>query len=198
MDIILYLLQFIQYQHQQICWLLNFICRYIPLKQWAFEDSHSPKYQKFCVDKLPVIKTFIQQDYRFLLEYYFWKYKKNVRPVQRRNGRTIPEDTVCPVCGAPHQYIYDNNGGNGQFQCKVCGQTFVTSEQVTAPLRFTCPYCGHPGSDEVHKGYAPCHPIPGGSDTPGSDGTGSGVQPPSMPCGCGFHCSARIVFPDTA
>lgn len=143
MDIILYLLQFIQYQHQQICWLLNFICRYIPLKQWAFEDSHSPKYQKFCVDKLPVIKTFIQQDYRFLLEYYFWKYKKNVRPVQRRNGRTIPEDTVCPVCGAPHQYIYDNNGGNGQFQCKVCGQTFVTSEQVTAPLRFTCPYCGH-------------------------------------------------------
>ena len=39
MDIILYLLQFIQYQHKQICWLLNFICRYIPLKQWAFDDS---------------------------------------------------------------------------------------------------------------------------------------------------------------
>ena len=34
MDIILYLLQLIQYQHKQICWLLNFICRYIPLKQW--------------------------------------------------------------------------------------------------------------------------------------------------------------------
>ena len=47
MDIILYLLQLIQYQHKQICWLLNFICRYIPLKQWAFDDSHSPKYQKF-------------------------------------------------------------------------------------------------------------------------------------------------------
>ena len=47
MDIIQYLLSFIQYQHQQICWLLNFICRYIPLKQWAFDDSHSPKYQKF-------------------------------------------------------------------------------------------------------------------------------------------------------
>ena len=39
MDIILYLLQLIQYQHKQICWLLNFICRYIPLKQWAFDDS---------------------------------------------------------------------------------------------------------------------------------------------------------------
>ena len=55
MDIILYLLQFIQYQHKQICWLLNFICRYIPLKQWAFDDSRSPKYQKFKIDKLPVI-----------------------------------------------------------------------------------------------------------------------------------------------
>ena len=43
MDIIQYLLSFIQYQHQQICWLLNFICRYIPLKQWAFDDSHSLK-----------------------------------------------------------------------------------------------------------------------------------------------------------
>ena len=95
MDIILYLLQFIQYQHKQICWLLNFICRYIPLKQWAFDDSHSPKYQKFKIDNLPVIKTFIKQDWQFLLEYYLWKYGKPVKPVQRRNGKTIPEDTIC-------------------------------------------------------------------------------------------------------
>ena len=124
MDIILYLLNYIQYQHQQICWLLNFICRYIPLKQWAFDDSHSPKYQKFKIDKLPVIKPFIRQDWQFLLEYYQWKYGKPVKPVQRRHGKSIPEDTICPLCGAPHHYIYDNNGGNGQYQCKVCGQTF--------------------------------------------------------------------------
>ena len=53
MDIILYLLQFIQYQHKQICWLINLICRYIPLKQWLSYDSHSPKYQKFKIDELP-------------------------------------------------------------------------------------------------------------------------------------------------
>ena len=64
MDIILYLLNYIQDQHKQICWLLNFICRYIPLKQWAFDDSHSPKYQKFKVDKLPVIKPFIKQNWQ--------------------------------------------------------------------------------------------------------------------------------------
>ena len=86
MDIIQYLLSLIQYQYQQICWLLNFICRYIPLKQWAFDDSHSPKYQKFKVDELPVIKPFIKQDWQFLLEYYHWKYGKPLKPVRRRNG----------------------------------------------------------------------------------------------------------------
>lgn len=142
-NIILYLLQTIQQLYQQNCWLLNFICRHIPLKQWVFDDSHSPKYQKFTTDRLPIIKTFIKQDWTFLLEYYCWKYKKSVKPVQRRNGKTIPEDTICPLCGAPHHYIYDNNGGNGQYQCKVCGQTFITGEIVTFPIRFVCPYCGH-------------------------------------------------------
>lgn len=41
MDIIQYLLSLIQYLYQQNCWLINFICRYIPLKQWVFDDSHS-------------------------------------------------------------------------------------------------------------------------------------------------------------
>ena len=68
MDIILYLLHLIQYQHKQICWLLNFICRYIPLRQWAFDDSHSSSYQKFKIDQLTVIKTFYKQDWQFLLD----------------------------------------------------------------------------------------------------------------------------------
>ena len=143
MDIILYLLQLIQYQHKQICWLLNFICRHLPLRQWTFDDSHSQRYQKFKIDQLPVIKTFIKQDWQFLLEYYQWKYKKTLRPVQRRNGKSIPEDVICPVCGAPHHFIYDNNGGNGQYQCKVCGQTFTSGDFVTTPIRLMCPHCSH-------------------------------------------------------
>ena len=47
MDIIQYLLSIIKTLYQQNCWLLTFICRYIPLKQWAFDDSHSLKYEKF-------------------------------------------------------------------------------------------------------------------------------------------------------
>lgn len=126
-----------------LCWLILFICRYIPLKQWAYDEAHSPEYQKFTVDKLPLVKKFHKQDWIFLLEYYQWLGDKPLKPVQRRNGKTIPEDTICPRCDAPHQYIYDNNGGNGQYRCKICQQTFVTGEQITAPYRLVCPYCNH-------------------------------------------------------
>ena len=53
-NIILHLIRLIQYQQRQIKWLLEFICKFIPLKQWMFDDSHSPKYQKFKVDQLPL------------------------------------------------------------------------------------------------------------------------------------------------
>lgn len=143
-NIILHLLTIIQYQYKQIYWLLNFICKYIPLKQWAFDDSHSPEYQKFKVDKLPVIQTFYKQDYKFLIEVFKWHYGKTVKPVSvRKNSkRNVPTDTVCPRCGAPHEYLYDNNGGKGQFQCSVCSQTFKTGELASSPLVFKCPYCG--------------------------------------------------------
>ena len=53
-NIILYLLTIIQEQHQQICWLILFICRYIPLKQWLMTKLHSPQnIRKFLTDKLP-------------------------------------------------------------------------------------------------------------------------------------------------
>lgn len=142
-QIITYLLIYNQYLINQIYELTLFIAKHIPIKQWAFEDYNSPVYQKFKVDKLPIIKKFIKQDYSFLLVYYLWKYGKPIRPVQRRNGKTVPESTLCPYCGAPHHYIYDNTGGKGQYQCKVCGQTFVAGEQAISPLVLICPYCGH-------------------------------------------------------
>ena len=77
MNIILYLLQLCHQLYQQNCWLINFICRYIPLKQWAFDDSHSPRYQKFKVDQLPKIIYHHQDwDWKDLNSYYTWKYGK--------------------------------------------------------------------------------------------------------------------------
>ena len=144
-SIITYLLNIIQYQNQQISWLLLFISKFIPLKQWAFDDAHSPKYQKFKTDKLPIIKRFVKQDWQFLTEYYLLRYGKPLKPVRTQKGkiRNVPNHTICPLCGAPHQYIYDNNGGKGQFKCKVCQKTFVTGEQVSSPLVLKCPYCNH-------------------------------------------------------
>ena len=86
-NIILYLLNIIQEQYRQICWLILFICRYIPLKQWAHDEIHSPKYQKFLTDKLPIIKPFIKQDWKLWNEYYRLRYGKALQPVNPRKGR---------------------------------------------------------------------------------------------------------------
>ncbi|MDD6794600.1 MAG: transposase, partial [Clostridiaceae bacterium] len=141
-SIITYLLTYNQYLIKIIYNLLLFICKNIPLGQMKFDDSNSPEYQKFKVDKLPKIFRFHTVDYKLLLAYYKHKYNKTVTPVQRRNGKCIPAKIKCPKCGAPHEYIYDNNGNKGQYQCKVCGQTFKESNFVTKYLVFKCPYCG--------------------------------------------------------
>ena len=95
-DIILYLLHIIQDQQRIIGQLLNFICRYIPLKQWAFDDSHSPKYQKYRIDELPKIQPFNQDwTYKELLPYWNKRYGKLVKPVSRRIFRNpVPAQGV--------------------------------------------------------------------------------------------------------
>ena len=83
MDIILYLLSIIQYLYQQNCWLINLICRYIPLKQWTFDDSHSPNYQKFRVDQLPKVQIIHHEwDWRCLL---YTSYAPKIQALSARN-----------------------------------------------------------------------------------------------------------------
>lgn len=156
-SIITYLLTYNQYLIKIIYQLLLFISKHIPLKQMAFDDSNSPEYQKFKVDKLPTILKFEKVDYKLLLAYYKHKYNKSVKPVQRRNGKSIPEKTKCPKCGAPHEYIYDNNGSKGQFQCKVCGLTFKETNYATKPLVFICPYCGATLTEQKQRKHFRIH-----------------------------------------
>ena len=144
MDIILYLLTYIQYQQKFIGWLLNFICRYIPLKQWAFDDSHSPKYQKFKVDQLPLITDFRQDwTYKELLPYFEKRYGKKTLPVRRRSDCDIPEDCRCPRCQAPSIYLYKNNGSKGQILCKVCDARFESTDNRFSTIKLRCPHCGN-------------------------------------------------------
>lgn len=142
-SIITYLLTYNQYLVKLICELVLFISKHIPINQWAFDDSNSPEYQKYKVDKNPKIIRFEVVDYQLLLAYYKHRYNKTIKPIQRRNGKSIPDETVCPKCGAPHHYIYDNNGDKGQFQCSICRKTFSESNYATNPVTCKCPYCGH-------------------------------------------------------
>ena len=150
MDIILYLLSIIQYLYQQNCWLINLICRYIPLKQWAFDDSHSPKYQKFRVDQLPKIQIIHHEwDWCLLIPYFEHRYNVKIKPVSRRKKCDIPQDCSCPSCGAPQPYLYRNNGKAGQLKCKVCNTNFSPDENRFAK-QFTlrCPHCGKANLNE--------------------------------------------------
>ena len=142
MNIILYLLQYINYQHKIICQLLNFICRYIPLKQWAFDDSHSPKYQKFKVDELPKIVHYEPWDYREYIPYIQWRYGKTIQPVKRRSACDIDDTCTCPRCNAPKPYLYKNNGSKNQVMCKVCSTLFSPEQsRFTKINTLRCPHC---------------------------------------------------------
>ena len=157
MDIILYLLQIIQYLYQQNCWLINFICKYIPLKQWTHDDSHSPKYQKFKIDELPRIDNFKQDwDWNDLISYYKVRYGKHIKPMFRRVECDIPQDCTCPTCNAPVLYLSWNDGKKkSQIRCKVCQTHFSATKdnRFSKTTKLRCPHCSHilvPKKDRKH------------------------------------------------
>ena len=86
MDIIQLLLSIINDLNYEKRWLLSFICRYIPLKQWAYDETHSPKYQKFKTDELPRIIPLEKKD---------WQHLRRQQWFQR----------PAPVQGLPHDVL---------------------------------------------------------------------------------------------
>lgn len=85
-SIIQYLLIQNQYLLQIISFLFKFICSYIPLRQWIFDDSNSPEYQKFKVDEPPLIKQEKLRpqegwNYKDFIAYIKRKYDIDINPV---------------------------------------------------------------------------------------------------------------------
>lgn len=142
------LLVHIQVLNNQIKFLLLFIAKNIPLRTKP-SDWNSPKYNKLKVDKLPIIKTSEKKNYKILLNQYLVNNGKPLKPIQTRGKHPVPKDVHCPCCNAPHQFIYDNTGGRGQFLCKVCGFRFNAQNFTFKPIHLCCPYCNH--SLEVKK-----------------------------------------------
>ena len=143
MAIIQLLLDEIHYLRTQIAWLMSFIAKYIPLKQFEPVDSKSPDYQKFKTDILPRFQ-YHQNGWTWegLIDYYRQRYGEIIKPVKHRSECDIPEDCICPECGAPHDYLYRNNGKAGQLLCKVCGTRFAPSKnRFSKQFTLRCPYC---------------------------------------------------------
>ena len=145
MDIILYLIQLIQHLYKQNCWLVLFICKYIPLKQWAYDDSKSPAYQKFKIDELPRIISY-EQDWKWndLIPYYEQRYGKTIKPTFRRVECDIPDDCTCPVCNAPKPFLTWNDGKKkSQIRCKVCLNRHSLSDdnRFSKTHKLRCPHC---------------------------------------------------------
>jgi len=143
-SIIHYLLIQNQYLLQIISYLCNFICKFIPLKQFIFDDSNSPDYQKFKTDKLPhVLKREIWH-YTDYIPYIKDRYGIDIKPINRRKPCDIPDDMICPCCNAPKPYLYKNNGSKGQIWCKVCSNKFKPDESRFKKIfSLRCPYCNH-------------------------------------------------------
>jgi len=134
-QIISYLLVLTLWQSQ----IINLLCVLLFGKNFKPkpEKCTDKKYIKLSVDPMPIFgEPPIQQiyDWRELVE------ANNIKSAKRRGGKIVPVGLVCPYCGAPHDYLKDNNGGHGQFRCKVCRSTFFPYKQKRDDEPY-CPFC---------------------------------------------------------
>jgi transposase-like protein len=139
----MHLIAVIEYQRQIICYL----CVLVFGKDFKpkVEKCDDRKYMKLSVDPLPIFgEPPIEQKWQYtdLLEEYRKEHGKELKPISRRGGIIPPEEAVCPYCGAPSDYAYDNNGGHGQYQCKICASTFTIRKPSKDDEPY-CPFCYH-------------------------------------------------------
>jgi putative transposase len=142
-NIILSLCLTIQIQLKIIIYLMWINLGKYSLKK-LYDEPVRKEYRKLQVDSMPVVESFERLDYLQLLKEYFAEHGKPLKPVSRRKGcLPVSEDILCPKCGAPHSYIYRNNGKakNTQYLCKVCDFTFGNSTDYLKSVALRCPHC---------------------------------------------------------
>lgn len=96
------------------------------------------RYRQFKVDNNPIFEPFVSiehKDYKQLIK------GNNIKPIKRKNGKSITIDVHCPCCGAPKEYLYDNTGKQNQFQCKVCSFLFSNNQIKVKDVILKCPHC---------------------------------------------------------
>ena len=106
--------------------------------------SHPPAHSlSFDPNQLPPLQfkpSPSNLNYKSLLRHYKSTHNKELLPIKRRKPSTSPPPSLsCPFCNAPSAFIYLNNGGKGQFKCKICHNTFCSPSNKS--LSFRCPHC---------------------------------------------------------
>lgn len=127
----------------KIIWkIIIFLSQFIKVDEINHLNSKptDEQYRQFKVDQPAVIEPFVKlehKDYKQLIK------DNNIKPVKRRNGKSITIEVKCPCCGAPKDYLYDNTGKQNQFECKVCSHIFSTNPNKDKDVILKCPHCMH-------------------------------------------------------
>ena len=143
LNIINHLLAIIKWQEQ----IITYLCFLVFGKSFKpkTEKCVDKEYMKLSVDPLPMFgePPIVQKwQYAELLEKYRLERGKELKPVRRRSDKVPPDNAVCPYCGAPPDYVIDNNGGRGAFRCKVCESLFSIRKSAKDDEPY-CPFCHH-------------------------------------------------------
>ena len=121
-----------------------FLLRFLPND--PSQKPTSDAYRRFKVNELPIIDTEnIPTPFEEAKLLYEKKHKRPLKPSFRKEGKVYPaEGTVCPHCGATHEYLSFNNGKKrSQIRCKVCEHTFSLEKTYSQQVVRKCPHCGH-------------------------------------------------------
>ena len=121
--------------------IIIFLSKFIKVEDIIVNNKPTDeKYKQFKVDEPAIMEPFIKlehKDYKQLIK------DNNIKPIKRRNGKDITIDVKCPCCGAPKDYLYDNNGNQTQFECKVCSHMFSHNSSKKIDVTLRCPHCRH-------------------------------------------------------
>ena len=106
--IITLIIDFLNRINKLIWKIIIFLSNFIKVEDLIINNKPTDeKYKLFKVDEQPIIEPFVKlehKDYKQLIK------DNNIKPIKRRNGKDITINIKCPCCGAPKEYLYDNNG----------------------------------------------------------------------------------------
>ena len=139
--IISFIITFLNRINKLIWKFIIFLSKFIKVDDVVTNNKPTDeKYKQFKVDDSPLIEPVVKiehKDYKKIIK------ENNIKPISRNNGKQINGNIHCPCCGAPKDYLYDNNGKQTQFECKVCSFIFSNNPNKEKDVILKCPHCQH-------------------------------------------------------